>query len=70
MCKPILYQINAGSLINAGAWHNILMAPAMATKRKAYTVTTLEVAKKMSKEEAARQFDVMVICKWFAPKYK
>ena len=31
---------------------------------------TVEVGKKMSKEAAARQFDVMVIRKWFAPKYK
>ena len=45
-----------------GAWNNIhvtIIAPAMATKRKAYTVTTtcklqaVKVAKKMSKEVAA-----------------
>ena len=42
-----------------GAWHNIqvgIIAPAMATKIKAYTATTIlqavEVAKKMSKEGA------------------
>ena len=43
-----------------GAWHDIhiaIITPAMATKRKAHTVTTklqaVEVAKKMSKEAAA-----------------
>ena len=43
-----------------GVWHNIHLAiitPAMATKRKAYTVTTnlqdVKVAKKTSKEAAA-----------------
>ena len=43
-----------------GAWHNIhvtMIAPAMATKRKLYTVTTklqaAEVAEKTSKAAAA-----------------
>ena len=42
-----------------GAWHNIhiaIITPAMATKRKAYTVITnlqgVKVAEKMSKEAA------------------
>ena len=59
-CKPTLHETNAGSLINAGGWHNIhiaIITPAMATKRKAYTVATnpqaVEVAEKMSEEAAA-----------------
>ena len=43
-----------------GAWHNIhvaIIAPALVTKRKAYTVTAklqaVKVAEKMSKERAA-----------------
>ena len=59
-CKPTVYEINAGSLINVGAWHNIhvtIIAPTMTTKRGAYTSTTklqtVEVADKTSKEAAA-----------------
>ena len=51
--------------MNARTWHNInvaIIAPAMVTKRKVYTVTTkflaVEVAEIMSKEAAARQFNV------------
>ena len=57
-----------------GAWHNTHVALAMATKRKAYTVTTklqaVEVAEKTSKEAAARQFgvDPRRIREWCAQK--
>ena len=54
-----------------GAWHNIhvaIIAPAIATKRKAYTVTTnlqdVEVAKKTSKQAAAMLAKTLVHCKY------
>ena len=57
-----------------GVWHSTHVALAMATKRKAYTVTiklqAMEVAEKMSKEAAARQFgvDPRRIREWCAQK--
>ena len=59
-CKPTVYKINAGSLINAGGVtqsHVAIIAHAMATKRKAYAVTTklqaVKVAEKTSKKAVA-----------------
>ena len=62
-CKPTSYQINAGSLINVGAWHNTHMgitAPAInCDKEKSiHCNNAMEVAEKTSREAATKQFDV------------
>ena len=60
-CKPTLYEINTGPLINTGGVtqsHITIIATAMATNRKVYAVTTklqtVEVAERTSKEAVAK----------------